>query len=390
MRRAMTPLLRVLLSAAVMLASGSAAAVSCTWPDWDHFKQGMVSADGRVIDASTPEQVTVSEGQAYALFFALVANDRAMFDRVLNWTQNNLAQGDLTKHLPAWQWGRHEAKDGDKSAPAWGVLDSNPASDADIWIAYTLLEAGRLWHERSYTALGTTMARAIVAQETAVIPGLGRTVLPGPAGFHPKDDVWRLNPSYVPLQVMRHLATALPQQVEWKAMQASSATLVTATAPHGYSPDWVLYQSGKGFAPDEQTKAESAYNAIRVYLWAGMLAPDAAGRSSVLDAFRPLADYVAAHGAPPERVDTQSGTPGANDGNSGFSAAVAPYLAALGRNDLAQAQVQRSRSLATQSPPGYYSQVLSLFGLGFLDGLYRFDGDGALVPAWMSTCPAAH
>jgi endoglucanase len=386
MRRASIPLLRALLVVAVMFACSHAQAASCTWPDWEHFKQGTLSADGRVIDASTPEQVTVSEGQAYALFFALVANDRTTFDRVLNWTQNNLAQGDLTRHLPAWQWGRQTKKD---AGQGWGVLDSNAASDADIWIAYTLLEAGRLWRERSYTALGTVLARAIVAQETAVLPGLGRTVLPGPVGFHPQEDVWRLNPSYVPLQVMRQLVSALPQQTEWKAILDSSTKLVTGTAPHGFSPDWVMYQREQGFVADQASKAESAYNAIRVYLWAGMLARDAPERAAVLDTFRPLADFVAAHGFPPERVDTQTGTAASNEGNAGFSAAVAPYLAALGRNDLAQAQVQRTRTLAGQSPLGYYSQVLSLFGLGYLDGLYRFDANGALVPAWTSTCPAA-
>ncbi|KLD65592.1 cellulose synthase complex periplasmic endoglucanase BcsZ [Dyella japonica] len=386
MRHASIPLLRALLVLAVTFASGRALAASCAWPDWEHFKQGTLSADGRVIDASTPEQVTVSEGQAYALFFALVANDRATFDRVLNWTQNNLAQGDLTKHLPAWQWGRQAKKDATES---WGVLDSNAASDADIWIAYTLLEAGRLWHERSYTALGTVLAQSIVAKETAVLPGLGRTVLPGPVGFHPQDDVWRLNPSYVPLQVMRHLASALPQQTEWKAILDSSTKLVTGSAPHGYSPDWVMYKREQGFVADQASKAESAYNAIRVYLWAGMLAPDTPRRAAVLDTFLPLADFVAAHGFPPERVDTQTGAAAGNEGNAGFSAAVAPYLAALGRNELVQAQVQRTRTLAAQSPLGYYSQVLALFGLGYLDGLYRFDASGAIVPAWTSTCPAA-
>jgi endoglucanase len=387
MRRASIPLLRALLVVGVTFASSHVQAASCAWPDWEHFKQGTLSADGRVVDASTPEQVTVSEGQAYALFFALVANDRATFDRVLNWTQNNLAQGDLTRHLPAWQWGRQTKKD---AAQVWGVLDRNAASDADIWIAYTLLEAGRLWHERSYTALGTVLAQAIVAKETAVLPGLGRTVLPGPVGFHPQDDVWRLNPSYVPLQVMRHLVSALPQQTEWKAILDSSTRLVTGTAPHGFSPDWVMYKRDQGFVADPASKAESAYNAIRVYLWAGLLAPDAPERAAVLDTFRPLAEFVAAHGFPPERVDTQTGVAASNEGNAGFSAAVAPYLAALGRNELAQAQVQRTRTLAAQSPLGYYSQVLTLFGLGHLDGQYRFDANGAVVPAWTSTCPAAH
>ncbi|WP_233171960.1 cellulose synthase complex periplasmic endoglucanase BcsZ [Dyella sp. ASV21] len=390
------PLLRILLIGAAMLAAHTAFASTCAWPDWEQFKQTTLSADGRVIDRSTPQQVTVSEGQAYALFFALAANDRVTFDRVLGWTQNNLAQGDLTAHLPAWIWGRHDpdktqGKDNTdaSAAPSWGVIDGNPASDADLWIAYALLEAGRLWHARSYTALGTLLARRILAEETAVLPGLGRTVLPAPVGFHPKDDLWRLNPSYVPLQVMRHLVVALPQQAEWQAVYDSSLRVIADTAPHGFSPDWVLYQRGKGFLPDEASKAESAYNAIRVYLWAGTLAADAAKRDTVLNTFRPVAEYVATHGAPPERVDTQTGAATGNDGNAGFSAAVAPYLAALGRADLAQAQMQRTRSLAQQAPLGYYSQVLALFGLGYLDGHYRFDADGALVPAWTTTCPAA-
>ena len=390
---------------------------ACAWPAWNAFRSNLMSADGRVIDASTPRQVTVSEGQSYALFFALVANDRASFEKVLTWTENNLAQGDLATHLPAWIWGRLDiGEDGKPIAasaasaasavsassaaagaapasgahagePRWGVIDSNPASDADLWIAYTLLEAGRLWNERRYTALGTVMARNILRYETAVLPGLGRTVLPGPTGFTIGKDTWRLNPSYVPLQVMRRFALALPQASEWKTLLTTSAKLVNDTAPKGFSPDWVEYHAKGGFAPDEQTHAESAYNAIRVYLWAGMLAPDDPLRGGTLATFTPLADFVGAHGFPPERVDTRTGTPGPNEGNGGFSAAVAPYLAALGRADLANAQVERSRTLAQKSPPGYYSSVLMLFGLGYLDGLYRFDAQGRVAPAWTSACP---
>ena len=388
-------------------AAKSASPAACAWPAWTTFRSTLLSADGRVIDASTPRQVTVSEGQSYALFFALVANDRASFDKVLTWTENNLAQGDLASHLPAWIWGRRDIGDDGKpvvasgasgSAPAaasaahagepqWGVIDSNPASDADLWIAYTLLEAGRLWNERRYTALGTVMARNIVREETAVLPGLGRTVLPGPVGFTIGKDGWRLNPSYVPLQVMRRFMLALPQASEWKALLASSARLINETAPKGYSPDWVEYHAKGGFGPDAQTHAESAYNAIRVYLWAGMLAGDDPLRASTLATFKPLADFVGAQGFPPERVDTTTGTPGPNEGNGGFSAAVAPYLAALGRNDLANAQAERSRTLAQKSPPGYYSSVLMLFGLGYLDGLYHFDAQGRVAPAWTSACP---
>lgn len=380
--------LRALLGAGLLAVSFGCAAASCPWPAWDDFKRDTINADGRVVDASTPQQVTVSEGQAYALFFALVANDRPTFERLLTWTENNLAEGDLASRLPAWIWGRREAAAG--KPESWGVIDANPASDADLWIAYALLEAGRLWQERRYTALGTVIARQVLKQETAVLPGLGRTLLPGPMGFHPEPTMWRLNPSYVPPQVMRRLAVLWPQEPEWGQLLASSTRVLLETAPRGFSPDWVEYHGGArpGFRPDRQTEAEGAYNAIRVYLWAGMLPEREPTRAKLLATYRPMADYTIARGHPPERVDTRTGAVGPNAGNAGFSAAVAPYLAALGHPDEAQRQIQRLRKLAADEPLGYYSQVLALFGLGFLDGLYRFETDGALTPAWTATCPA--
>lgn len=389
MRRARAWLLPVLVRCATAWVLGgvalTSAAATCAWPDWEAFRRHTISQDGRVIDDSTDQQVTVSEGQSYALFFALVANDRATFDKLLAWTENNLAQGDLIAHLPAWKWGKRP--DGEH-AGTWGVIDQNPASDADLWIAYALLEAGRLWNERRYIALGTLVARRVLREETALLPGLGRTLLPGPVGFHPSPDLWRLNPSYVPLPVMRRLAAVLGEDSSWKTLVETSARLIVTTAPKGFSPDWVAYQKGRGFVPDAQTQAGGSYNAIRVYLWAGMMAQRDPMRTSVLHTFRPMADYVVTHGHPPEQVDTQAGTFGPNAGNAGFSAAVAPYLAALGLADAARAQAQRTRTMAGREPLGYYSQVLALFGLGHLDGQFRFEADGTVVPAWKSACPA--
>jgi len=78
------------------------------WQAWEAFSKVFVQADGRVIDRTAGDRST-SEAQAYGLFFALVANDRVRFERILNWTVNNLAQGDLSTHLPAWLWGSTEA-----------------------------------------------------------------------------------------------------------------------------------------------------------------------------------------------------------------------------------------------------------------------------------------
>lgn len=368
-------------SAARPMGASSAAVCAFGWPLWDRFKQGFLSADGRVIDVGSADERTVSEGQGYALFFALVANDRAKFDEILRWTENNLAAGDLTSHLPAWLWGH--AQDG-----SWRVLDDNAASDADLWIAYALMQAGALWHERSYTARGAVLARHILEQETATLPGLGLTLLPGPQGFHPNPDEWRVNPSYVPLQVLRGLAAQQPDDARWVRLTASASRVLLETAPHGFAPDWARYRAGQGFLPDTDTQARGSYDAIRVYLWAGMLDPAGAGARRLIEHFKPFADYIAAHGAPYESVDTTTGET-KQTGNAGFSAAAVPFLDASGQRAAADAQAQRVQSLEAHDPPGYYTSVLTLFGLGWRDGLFRFKADGTLDARWRAACPGA-
>lgn len=365
-------------NAAAALAGAPRACPPVDWPAWTRFKATFLSPEGRVIDASEPDQRTVSEGQSYALLFALVANDRATFDRVLDWTIDNLAQGDLTAHLPSWLWGK-------KSDGSWGVLDSNPASDADMWIAYALGEAGRVWHERRYTALGALLARRIAAEETDFLPGLGRTLLPAPVGFHPTKDTWRLNPSYVPMQVVRRLAGLFPDS-GWSQLVESSLKQIKLTAPPlGFAPEWAIYRAGRGFEIDPETQGEGSYNAIRVYLWAGMLAPGSEDARGLHNTFGGMMRYIAQHGAPPERVNTRDGT-AKNDGPSGFSAAVVPLLVAHGDTAGAQQQMTRVQTLVAQSPAGYYSAVLTLFGIGWQAGRFSFAADGALQLPWEGAC----
>ncbi len=349
------------------------------WPRWERFVRQFISTDGRVIDVGSADERTVSEGQAYALFFALVANDRADFDRILRWTEGQLAQGDLATHLPAWLWGRG-------SRGEFAVLDAKAASDADLWIAYTLLEAGALWGERSYSARGALLARHVLDAETANIPGLGLTLLPGNAGFHPDPDTWRVNPSYSPPQVLRGIGTRLSSDARWARVLDSGARVLLETAPLGYSPDWALYRRGNGFQPDTDTHAVSAYNAIRVYMWAGMLNLQDPLSIRLAGRLAPYADFIAAHGAPPETIGAMTGQPGSNMGNAGFSAASVPLLAALGRAPLVDAQLARVDALDVQTPPGYYTSVLSLFALGWHDGRYRFAADGTLDVRWSAPC----
>lgn len=359
------------------------------WPAWAVFRDHFISADGRVIDASTPRQQTVSEGQSYGLFFALVANDRPTFDRLLRWTQDNLAAGDLAARLPAWLWGRRVDAAGQVS---WGVIDDNAASDADLWIVYALGEAARLWGEPRYAQLAQALGARVLREEVADIAPLGPTLLPGPRGFAPGSGTeagsYRLNPSYVPPQLLSRLARLYPDTA-WPRVMDSALAVLLGSAPRGYAPDWVLHRAG-GFAADPRTQGVGSYDAIRVYLWVGMMHEADPARGTLLDAFAPMVRQLVTTGEPPLRVDTSKGrVEGA--GPAGFSAALLPVLQAVGQAQAAEAQRQR----LSRPPLGpvfagrdnYYDQVLALFGLGWFEGLYRFAPDGALLPRWSCVAP---
>jgi endoglucanase len=349
------------------------------WPAWQRFKLLYVSSDGRVIDASTPQQITTSEGQAYALFFALVGNDRVAFDQILRWTQNNLAGGSLDKHLPAWQWGR---ADNDE----WRVLDSNAASDADLWIAYTLGEAGRLWNEGGYSRLGTAVANNIVQQEVTALPGLGPTLLPGPVGFV-TDRGWRLNASYLPLPIIRAVARQTNESI-WNEIAHSSERIILGSAPKGFAADWVEYSNGT-FVPDQKTRGIGSYDAIRVYMWAGMLPASDPSRDKIIEALKPMVAAVAKRPTPMESVDTQT-LEMHGEGSPGFSSAVLPMLANARLSTALQTHRKRAADESLQGNQGYYSDVLTLFGLGWLEQRYRFNRAGLLSVRWTPACDRPH
>lgn len=345
----------------------------CVWPAWERYKAAMMTEDGRIIDHSSPRAITTSEGQSYAMFFALVADDRHSFRRLLDWTINNLAGGDLSRRLPAWLWGRDEAG-------RWRVLDDNNASDSDLWIAYNLLEAGRLWQEPEYSRLGTELLWRSAAQSLRMLPGLGLALLPGTLGFESAEG-WRLNPSYLPPQLLQRFAA---QSRIWEELAETSRRLLLEGAPRGLAPDWLRWQAGAGVA-EAADLAVGSYDAVRVYLWLGMLDERTRGASELLAHFTPMLEHTAATGWPPERVDRLSGR-ASGTGPAGFSAALLPMLSRDGRfESVLQRQLERLRT-APPEADAYYNQSLLLFGLGWYQGRYRFDQEGRLQPAWDSLC----
>lgn len=344
------------------------------WPAWQQFQLHHVTPEGRVIDHSDPRQITTSEGQSYALFFALVDNNPALFEQLLHWTEQNLAQGDLQRHLPAWLWGQ-------QSEGAWGVLDDNPAADADLWIAYSLLEAGRLWQQRRYTVLGHALLRLISKQELVELPHWGWALLPAPHGFVDAQG-WRLNPSYLPPQLGHRLAQAVDTPA-WKGLQAQIGPWLKATAPLGIAPDWVVWD-GKSWGyptPDEQW---ASYNAIRVYLWVGMMPDEMPQATALKQHFRRAASYFDHPAGLAEHLQVESGQ-AAGAAPAGFAAALMPLFADQPLEVLLKQQLDNISISAVSGkkvPKGYYNQVLTLFAEGWLEGRYAFGTQGDLLPQW--------
>jgi endoglucanase len=356
------------------------------WPLWESYKSHIIDKQGRVVDQSAQDRTT-SEGQAYAMFFALVANDRHCFDKLLNWTEVNLAGGDLTAHLPAWKWGK--GKDGNRR-----ILDQNPATDADLWLAYDLMEAGRLWHEPRYKKLGTLLAARIALQEVSVVPGLGTTLLSGPVGFHPDPNTWLLNPSYMPPFLLAYFAKTAPTG-PWGAVLQSLHPLLAQGSGAGFAMDWVSAGTTirPSITPEQRASGVTdkppigSYDAIRVYLWLGIADPATSGVRELFATVSGMAAYLMLHATPPEQVNNLGQILSTNS-PPGFSAALIPYLHALGLKQQERLQTDRldaakDASLGLYGNGGaYYDQNLALFSTGWGEQRYRFDRDGNLKVKW--------
>ncbi len=356
------------------------------WPLWEKYTQHFMDSSGRIVDHDAQDRTT-SEGQSYAMFFALVDNDRPAFDKLLHWTEANLADGDLSARLPGWNWGK--SPDGE-----WKLLDTHTAADSDVWIAYSLLEAGRLWHEPRYEKLGLSMLSRIAAEEVALVPGLGTTLIGGNQGFHPEPTVWILNPCYLPPSLLERFAAAQPGG-PWRSVLSSLRPMLDKGSGAGFAMDWV--EAGAGVQPSETpvqlaagTKgvpAIGSYDAIRVYLWLGIADPSTPALGEFLGDMYGMTALIKNQPMPPAKVDS-AGKVIEPNGPVGFSAALAPFLLANGLKPEAKAQMDRVAAGrdATTGLYGqgahYYDQNLVLFGTGWIEERFRFDREGRLKVAW--------
>lgn len=180
--------------------------------------------DGRVVRRDEGGD-TVSEGQAYGLLAAVVADDEDAFDAVWDWTTEELMRPD---GLLSWQW-----EDG-------AVVDDEPASDADLDAARALVLAGDRFARQDLTDDGIALGTVILDRLTAET-SYGRVLLPG---------LWAAdrtplpyNPSYASPAAFDILAEATGD-ARWDELSTGSRAATTAILDAtDLPPDWVQIQA---------------------------------------------------------------------------------------------------------------------------------------------------
>lgn len=225
---------------------------------WNTYAQEFIQEDGRVIDHHRDE-ITTSEGQAYALLQTAWLSDKASFERIHHWTVNNLQGGNPTA-LPAWRWGK--GSDGN-----WGVQDPNSASDADQLLAYALL----LGAERFQKPIWKTQAQALITQiwEQEVMRIHHHwVILPG--AWARQEPVIRLNPSYF-LPFAWHVFAKVDPDHPWSRLTSDMYFwLDHLRSKSGLPPDWVAVDPHTGrrkpLPEGSGMSRDFSYDAFRV-LW---------------------------------------------------------------------------------------------------------------------------
>ena len=228
---------------------GAAAQRSAT-----QFLDTYVRPNGRVI---RPDQGndTVSEGQAYGLLLAEISGRPAVFGRIWRWTRSHL-------QLPNGLFAFHANHTGQ-------LLSPNPASDADVLIAWALLryeatDAAAMHRE------GRRVAAAVLANEVTAGPGGTRVLAAGPwATGRPAS----LNPSYWALPALTGLAQ-LTGNRQWQRLAIGAVALTERLTRAGryLPPDWVtLTLHGRldpAPAPDgSEPRVEYGLDAARTVPW---------------------------------------------------------------------------------------------------------------------------
>ncbi len=221
--------------------------------DWNEYKNRFIQSDGRVIDKKN-KNITHSEGIGYTLYFAYKFDDDKTFDLVYRWYGDNLPKNSFG--LVSWKWGEDKEN-------TWRTLDSNNATDGDLWIAYSLLlmaEKRQDLHlrEEALSLMDAVKQHLIVRQKKRLF------LLPGKEGFQKKEEIV-VNPSYYRFDIFQAFAKEDPDG-PWRELEKDGEWLLHQAnfTPLNLPADWISIDENLTICPARNKRF--GYDAIRIPL----------------------------------------------------------------------------------------------------------------------------
>lgn len=328
---------------AFVLQLFAAPASSSEADDWKHFAEHFISVDGRVIDP-VQNGMSHSEGQGYGMLLAVQYQDKPLFDKLLQWTTDNLqVRRDA---LSAWGWGKRPNNE-------WSVIDYNNATDGDVLIAYALIRAGQKWDQKAYTQRAVAIVQSLRAHMAIKLSD--RTfLLSGYYGFADAKGLV-LNPSYQILSAYQAFAD-IDEQPFWEKIRQDAQYLLSEASRNSKNlpADWVLAEPGGNIKIYADKSTRFSYEAIRVILylsWAKLPPPD--GAKNVLD-------YYQKQGRIPAWFDLTKNKIPNETASAGFYAIFARAAEQLGNTDLATRLREEAKQRLRNEQNDYYSHSLYL------------------------------
>jgi endo-1,4-beta-D-glucanase Y len=217
----------------------------------ERFLTRYVTSDGRIIRHDQGGDI-VSEGQAYGMLIAEVAQQPAVAHTIWSWTAAHLANshGLIASHATA----------------SGQIEDPHSATDADILIAYALLRyAGA--DQAALHRDGRRIADAVLSQESVTLPAGAPLPVAGPWAKATET----VDPSYLMPSVFAGLA-GLTGDDRWNRAAAGAVAQIATLTNGGrlLPPDWARL-SGDRLVPIADpgggAGVQYSFDAARLPIW---------------------------------------------------------------------------------------------------------------------------
>jgi endo-1,4-beta-D-glucanase Y len=218
------------------------------------FLSRYVDPDGRVVRHDQGGD-TVSEGQGYALLISVAIGDRSTFASVWHWTRVHLQQpsGALAFH---WSGGR--------------VVDTTPATDADLQTAWALSIAATRFHDPSYATTAKRIAKATVTEDVGYDDAGRPTLSAGPWAIT-RGKPTTVEPGYWTFPAEQAMAS-LTGDNRWRNLPASDLAHLKALSRNGsvLTPDWAELGDGQSPHPvngPQGSPVQDGPDGMRAMVW---------------------------------------------------------------------------------------------------------------------------